>query len=225
MIKPASKRLIAVGTCFVTAFLLLVGRGAIRAQDAETRKHLMHDLGGPFIIYRDRIQTELKLTDPQKKELLDRQPEYCQETMQVEAKLNDTQATEREQAIQSYRAKAAEKFWPVLKAILKEDQFKRFQQLELQHEGPAVMFRPEIVKALKITDEQRQQFMGVIQDLQHKIEPLLKEAQTGGNPEEIRPRVIRIIEEHERTIETMLSAPQQKRWQEMRGKPFDTLTD
>jgi hypothetical protein len=209
----------------ITAFLLLVGGRAIQAQDAEMRKHLMHDLGGPFIIYRSRVQTELKLTAPQKQQLQGRQPEYVQETMQIEERLKDAQAEEREQAMQSYRAKSAEKFWAVLKGILKEDQFNRCKQLELQHEGPAGIFRPEIVKTLKITDEQREEFMGVIQDLQHKIEPLLQEAQTGGNPNEIRPRVIRIIEDHERTIETLLNAPQRTRWQEMRGKPFDTLTD
>jgi Spy/CpxP family protein refolding chaperone len=223
--KPSPRIHMKVRVFIVTVFLLLAGRGAIQAQDAETRKHLMHDLGGPFIIYRDRVQTELKLTDAQKQQLLDKQPEYIQETMKVEDNLKSTQGEERQQAMQSHRAKSAEKFWTFLNGVLKEDQLKRFQQLELQHEGPPGLFRPEIVKELKITDEQRQQIVGVIQDMQRKVEPLLKEAQSGGNPLEIRPKVIRIIEDHEVTVETMLSTAQKKRWLELRGKPFDTLTD
>ena len=38
---------------------------------------------------------------------------------------------------------------------------------------------------MKITEEQRKQFMGVVQDMQKKIEPLIEDAQSGGNPAEI----------------------------------------
>jgi hypothetical protein len=223
MVKPSAKRQWNVGSFFITVLMLLAGRGGVQAQDAQTRMHIMHDLGGPFIIYRDWVQTELKLTDTQKQKLLDKQQEYVQETMQVEGKLKDKQDDEWEQAMQSHRAKSAAKFWPVLKVILKDDQFTRFQQLELQHEGPAGVFRPEIVKVLKITDEQRQQFMRVIEDLQTTIKPLLKAAQSGSNPQEIRPKVIKIIEDHEITIETLMNPQQRKQWQAMRGKPFNTL--
>ncbi len=37
-------------------------------------------------------------------------------------------------------------------------------------------------KTCKITDEQRKQFMAVVQDMQKKIAPLIKEAQSGGDP-------------------------------------------
>jgi len=74
-----------------------------------------------------------------------------------------------------------------------------------------------------LVDEQRRQFMAVIQDLQQTIKPMIEEAQSGGNPQEIRPRVIKIIEDHEATIETLMSTSQRKQWQAMRGKPFNTL--
>ena len=215
--------------CLTPRFVLLAGvlviAGAVMAQgqDAETRMHLMHDLGGPFIIYRDPVQSELKLSDTQKQKLLDKQGEYVQKTMRVEETLKDKQADERDQAMQSHRAQSAETFWPILKEILKPDQFTRFQQLELQHEGPAGVFRPAILKSLNITDEQRRQFMAVIQDLQQTIKPMIEAAQSGGNPQEIRPKVIKIIEDHEATIETLMSTSQRKQWQAMRGKPFNTL--
>jgi hypothetical protein len=81
--------------------------------------------------------------------------------------------------------------------------------------------RPEIRKALKITDQQVKKFMGVVRDMQKQIEPLMKEAQSGGNPEEIRPKVMKIRKDHESKIEALLSAVQQKQWQKMLGKPFD----
>ncbi len=211
----------------ISLCLLVVGATALaviaKGQDAETRMHLMHDLGGPFIVYRDPVQSELKLTGAQKQKLLDKQTEYVHETEMVEGTLKDKQPEEREQAMQSHRQQSAQKFWPILKEILKPDQFTRFQQLELQHEGPGGVFRPEIQQSLKITDEQRRQFISVVQDLQQTIKPMIERAQSGGNPEEIRPRVIKIIEAHEATIETLMSASQRKQWLAMRGKPFNTL--
>ena len=63
--------------------------------------------------------------------------------------------------------------------------------------------------------------MGVVQDMQKKIEPLIKEAQSGGNPEEIRPKVMKIRKEHEAKIEAILTDVQKKQWKEMLGKPLD----
>jgi hypothetical protein len=108
----------------------------------------------------------------------------------------------------------------VLKDTLKDDQRKRLRQLELQQEGPFVL-GGELGKELKITDDQRKQFMAVVQDLQKKVEPLVKEAQSGGNPDDIRPKLMKIRKEHEGKIEAILTDAQKKQWQEMLGKPLD----
>ena len=80
---------------------------------------------------------------------------------------------------------------------------------------------PEIARDLMITDEQRQQFMAIVQELQKNVEPLIKEAQSGGNPEEIRPQVMKIRKEHEGKFEALLSDAQKKQWMEMLGEPLN----
>jgi hypothetical protein len=67
-------------------------------------------------------------------------------------------------------------------------------------------------------------FSGVAHEMKQKIEPLIKEAQSGGNPEEIRPKVIKIRTEHFTKLESFLTDEQRKKWQEMLGKPIDVLT-
>ena len=58
-----------------------------------------------------------------------------------------------------------------------------------------------------------------VQEMQKKIAPLIEEAQSRkGNPEEIRPKVLKIRKEHERKLEGILSAAQKKQWKEMLGK-------
>ena len=68
-----------------------------------------------------------------------------------------------------------------------------------------------------------QQFMGVIQELQNKLEPLMREAQSGGNPHQIMPRAIKMREDYEKKVEAILTAAQRKQWKEILGKPCDTL--
>ncbi len=94
--------------------------------------------------------------------------------------------------------------------------------MQLQNVGGfALLGDNEAFKKLEITDEQRKQFMAVVQDMQKLIEPLAKEAQSSGNPEEIRAKAMKIREDHEEKIEAILSDAQKKQWKEMLGEPFD----
>ena len=72
-----------------------------------------------------------------------------------------------------------------------------------------------------LAPEQRQQLMAVVQELQQKAESVMKEAASGGNPQEIGPKIMRIRKEQETRIEAILSDTQKKQWKEMRGKLFD----
>jgi hypothetical protein len=94
----------------------------------------------------------LKLSDGQKQELQKQRPSYL--------KASD----------------AGEKLWAFLKETLNPEQFPRFRQLELQHEGPPAYFRPGIANELQIRDEPRNQFMAFTQEMQKKKGLLMKEA-------------------------------------------------
>jgi hypothetical protein len=63
--------------------------------------------------------------------------------------------------------------------------------------------------------------MAVVQDMQKKIAPLIKEAQSGGDPQEIRPKAMKIRKEHEGKIEALLTDAQKKQWKEVLGKPLN----
>ena len=115
------------------ALLLLASARIASAQGEEARNHLLHDLGGPFIVYRDPVQKELKLSDPQKRQLQEKLSEYLQDPMKEVEKLKNLDAGEREQQMGAIRQKSYTKFWPLLKETLKAEQFTRLHQLELQH--------------------------------------------------------------------------------------------
>ncbi len=190
-------------TITTIACLLLAAAGTAPAQDKEARKH-QSETGEPSIITRDYIQDELKLSDDQKQKL--------QKTSLGFMKILDSHDNE--------------KIWAFLKETLNAEQFKRFEQLELQHDGPPALFRPQIAKELNITGEQRTQFMGLVQEMTKEVEPLIKESKSAGNPEKmekIRLTVIKMRLDCLGKMEALMSDAQKKQWQEMIGKTFDTL--
>jgi hypothetical protein len=76
------------------------------------------------------------------------------------------------------------------------------------------------MKALKLTEQRRKQFMTLVQEMQKQIEPLSKEAQTKGNAEEVRPKAMKVRKDYAGKVEAILTAAQKKQWQEMLGKPL-----
>ena len=186
-------------TITTIACLLLAAAGIARAQDKEARKH---PSGEPSIITRDYIQDELKLSDDQKHKLDKTSPDF--------RKVLDSQ----------------EKTWAFVEETLSAEQLKRFEQLELQHEGPPALSRPEIVKKLQVTGEQQKQFTGLIQEMTKTLEPLIKEAKSAANPQEMekmRQEVLKMRQDCQGKMEALMSDAQKKQWKEMNGKPFDTL--
>lgn len=207
------------------AVLVLVGLAGApaAAQDVpeEARKAIAQNLHGSFLVFRDKVQDDLKLTSEQKEKLEGHLKDRLPDFMKFFEGLGEKKADEREKELKAFRQTAQEKLAPVLKDTLKADQTKRLRQLELQQEGALALWEsPEVGKELKITDEQRKQFMVVVQELQKKIGPLIKEAQSGGNAEEIRPKVMKIRKEAEGKLEALLTDAQKKQWQEMLGKPL-----
>jgi hypothetical protein len=187
----------------------------------EAGRQITETLGPPFLVFRDKVQEELKLTDEQKKKLEKRLQDTVQHAMQFFQQLGDKPPEEREKLLHAYVEKAQENLAAFLQGLLKEEQLKRLRQVMLQREGLLALGDGEVMKELEITDAQRQQFFKVVQEMQKKIEPVLKEAQKGGRPEEIRPRVMKIRDEHVGRIGALLSDAQKKQWKQLLGKPLD----
>jgi len=208
---------------------VLVFVGLVCAQAAaqdipeEARKGLANQLQGSFVVFREKVQEDLKLSTEQKERVEQHLKEHLPDVMQFFQKIDGLKGEEREKELKPYRPKAQEKLAAFLKETLKDDQRKRLCQIEVQQEGALALWHGDgqIAKDLKITDEQRKQFMPVIQEMQNKIEPLTKEAKSGGNSQEIWPKIMKIRREHEGKIVALLTDSQKKQWQDMVGKPLN----
>jgi Spy/CpxP family protein refolding chaperone len=213
-----------VGLC---VFLSSLGaQASAQGIPEEARRAIAVNLQGPFVLLRDAMREELKLSDEQQTKLNDYFREQLPDVVQFFQSLDGLSHDEKEPKLKAFRQKAQEKLSSVLRATLKEDQLKRLHQVELQQEGPFVLLHgdPKVAKELKITDAQRKQFFPVMMELQNKVLPLIKEAESGGNHEEIRSRIMKIKKEQEEKIEAILTDTQKKQWQELLGKPL-TIED
>jgi len=177
----------------------------------EVRSKLTHNVGSSFLVFRGKVQEELKAT-PEQKEKLDRYLRgILPDAMQVLRQGKD----EREK----YNQKLHEEMAAVLSGILKDGQRTRLHQLELQRDG--LFGAGWNLKELQITDEQHQQFMAPTQETDKKIKALMEQVRQGANPNEIRPRVLKLRLELEGQLEALLTDDQKKRWKDMLGEPVD----
>ena len=106
----------------------------------EARKHLAQNLGGSFLVFRDKVQEDLKLTKEQKEKVEEHFKGLIPDIMQFFQKIDGLKGEEREKELKAYRPKVQEKLAAVLKETIKEDQSKRLGQLELQREGPFALW-------------------------------------------------------------------------------------
>ena len=176
-------------TITTIACLLLAAVGIARAER-------------PFIVFDPCVPDELKLSDDQKQKLKEKLPSFF-----------NPKSPDYQQRSKAPDAAAHKELWAFLKEMLTAEQFKRFQQLVVQHEPPEVL-RPEIAKKLQITDEQRKQIMGLIQDYQKKEIA----NQQGARPRGIRSKA-RV--EFDDKLDAVLDSAQRAQWKEMCGTLFD----
>jgi len=85
--------------------------GPARAQQVpeEARRQLSQMLGGQFMVFRDKVQDELKLSNDQQQKLTEQFGPYRQATMQLFEKIRDLKPEEREKELQEHRRKSDEK--------------------------------------------------------------------------------------------------------------------
>jgi len=186
----------------------------------ENRKQLVEALGPPFILFREKVLDELKVSDEQKEKLMQYMMEQIMETGPFLDSLAET-GPERDKKLEEHRKNAREKLAKHLKEVLQPGQRDRLRQVTLQQEGGFALGQDDVRKELKITQDQMKRFMAVVHELQKNVESLVKEAQAGGKPEEIRPKIEQLRKDHAKKLEAILTDAQKKQWKELLGPPFE----
>ncbi|MBS1724630.1 MAG: hypothetical protein JSS66_16935 [Armatimonadetes bacterium] len=227
------------------------GQGRPQGQGGQSgQRGFGMNRGGSFGLLRNTdVQSELKLTDDQKKKLDDLAQSMRPSGGQGGQGGQGGGQGERPdfQAMQERMKKAEEE----VDKILKPDQAKRLEELRLQREGVAALARPEVAKELGLTDAQKKQ----MEDLQQKMMEKMREAfgnqnggqgrgqggpppaggenRGGGAPPSVgapggggggRPNfdeIRKMRDEINDKVIALLTPAQKSKWQQMQGKKFE----
>ena len=179
--------------------------------------------GGLSLLAVPEIQKELKMTPEQIEKAKTKQADMRQVVMEIRQQAGEfRELSPEDQQKVIEKIQAAQK--KAVGEVLNADQQKRMTQLELQQQGTRAFGRKEVVEALKITDEQKDQ----LQKIQEAAGQAMREAMQGidfqNMTDEDRTKMRTTMETNQKatTEKSMgvLTEDQKKKWKEMTGEPF-----
>jgi len=175
--------------------------------------------GGAMILGNPSVQKELKFTEEQTSKAqtaLTEIREAHQEEMQG---LRDAEPAERMTKMATLNKAMTEE---AIKALgLKEEQVKRFKQVSLQTRRAQAFTDPEVVKDLKITDDQKKQIQELVQDSGAKSREIFQANQD--DRAEAMKQIQALQKETGTKVMALLTDDQKKQWKEMTGAPFEMV--
>ncbi len=183
------------------------GRGGMTAPSAAV------------LLRNDKVQEELKLTDAQKADLTKAEDavseKYKDDLAKARADMDREKMTELRKAESADLEKATA-------GVLKPEQAKRLNQIEVQAAGLAAFSKEDVQTALKLTDAQKQDVKTAVDDMQKDVQDLMKDAQ--GDRQKMTDAFKKVQELRTDAMAGIvkgLSADQKKTWTDLTGEKFD----
>jgi Spy/CpxP family protein refolding chaperone len=163
------------------------------------------------------VQEELKITDDEKAKV---------------EKIRDAHKDELDKAGRDFQKRAEvmktinEELTKALPDILKEDQLKRFKQVEVQVAGFRAFDKEDVQKALSLTDKQTKEYASAKDDLAKDTKDLFPAPGGGGRPDpakmqEAMKKVQELTKEATDKFTATFSDDQKKAYKDLTGDKFD----
>ncbi len=173
--------------------------------------------GAMQILANSGVQKELKLTDEQIGKITTTARDQAGQMRERFQDLQNATPEERRAAMTKWQAEVLK----TVDGILKPDQMKRFNQIRYQNMYLAAFEDEAVVKALKITDEQKSK----VRDLQMSMMQEMREQfQGGGGGGDFQAMMAKRMEMQKAAFGkavALLSDEQKAAWKDLVGAPFD----
>lgn len=162
------------------------------------------------------VERDLKLSDEQVGRFKRLSDNISEEIRQANANsVNDQQQKARE-IHDSYR--------PKLNQILNPEQLARLEQIVLQTSGSDIYLQSEVVDKLQMTQDQQKQISGIFQEFNNKRRELTGSIARTTSPDGMQKylaQVGELMHQRDKDLLAVLTADQQQRLTEMKGREFD----
>lgn len=117
-----------------------------------------------------------------------------------------------------------EKYRLKLKELLPAEQYRRLQQIRWQLDGSLVLDDPDLVQALSLTKEQQEKIAALHDTFSDQLHKLLASVKRGDPPAQAQQAMMKaqnLTKQRDADAMKVLTDEQQKKFTELKGKPFD----
>jgi Spy/CpxP family protein refolding chaperone len=192
-------------TNFTKSILMAIGAVVLMAGSVSAQ-------GDPGLLRNKAVQKELKITEEQAKKLDGFFDELGAKEREAEQKFAQSSPDEQSKMREEMRALATER----LNEILKPEQFKRFEQVELQRASYLVFGSPKIQEDLKLTDEQKAKIDAITAEANDTYRKASQKATS--NPGKLREDINKATLAK---IIALMTPAQKAIWKDLNGTPFE----
>ena len=177
------------------------------------------------LLRNSQVQEELKLAAEQQDKIREiYKQQNAKRAKQFQA-IRGLQGDERTKKIAEWRKQmegAAKETRQKLRQLLKPEQQTRLDQIALQMQGQRVWQDQAIIKKLKISDQQQQQFQEIEQAAVEKRKQLFQDRRAGSvDRTKYSEKLKEISKGQEAKSESVLSKEQRDQFQKLKGEKFE----
>ena len=173
--------------------------------------------GGAQLLTNKSVQDELKVTEDQTSKLTTFAEEMQAKQREAFQGFQDLSAEERQTKIAAMQADLKKG----LAEILKPEQTKRFEQIQIQQMGAGAFGMPRVSEALKITAEQKTKFQEINQAMMAQMTELRPQLQD--DREGTMKKMADVRKESTDKAMAVLTAEQKTAYKDLTGKPFTVV--
>jgi hypothetical protein len=163
------------------------------------------------------VQKELKMDKDQVEKVTQAVTKFRDDHKDELDKVRDPNLSREERA--EVMKKVSEASQKMLADVLKPEQRKRLRQIQLQQQGIIAFADPEVLKALNLTDEQKEKLKAVNDEARQKMQDIFQKA--AGDRQEAMKQMAELRKENLASAMKILTDEQKKSWKELTGEPFE----
>ena len=177
--------------------------------------------GGVMLISNPSVQKELKLDDAQVEKAKEAGTAFQEKRRESMSSLEGLEGDELMKKRQEVNMALNAEGMKALTTFLKPEQVKRFKQIEIQIAGINALSMPEVAKALKVTDAQKEKVTALLADQRSQMQDAQEAA--NGDRQAIMQKSQVIRKETNTKAMALMTDDQKKTWKELTGEPFEMI--
>ncbi len=178
-----------------------------------------------FMLRSDAVQKELGVNDEQQAMLADLAMQLQQDAFEVISGLQDLTPQEQKEMMPEVMKMIADKGTEAqnkVDEILDDSQTERLKELSLQSRGARALEDDEVIAALKITDEQKEELADVREEGSQAMQETFRKLRGGGGDQgDIREKMAELRNKLSEKALAVLAPDQREQFEKMQGAKFD----